>query len=119
MTLLRGCGRTELAASSRVLGGQPDFSPDSLAQRSYVAYDDSSDLQAMIRANLIAERKVVESYGQIIKLIGDRDSATRRLVEDILSDEVDHAEELKGWLVAEVPCDRPPEGHFGATTEPT
>jgi bacterioferritin len=81
------------------LGGQPDFSPDSLTQRSYVAYDDSADLQAMIRANLIAERTVVESYGQIIKLIGDRDSATRRLVEDILSDEVEHAEELKEWLV--------------------
>jgi bacterioferritin (cytochrome b1) len=38
------------------LGGEPDFSPDSLTERSYVAYDDSSDLQAMIRANLIAER---------------------------------------------------------------
>ena len=81
------------------LGGKPDFSPDSLTERSYVAFDDSSDLQAMIRANLMAERVVVESYGQIIKLIGDRDSATRRLVEDILSDEVEHAEELKEWLV--------------------
>jgi len=52
----------------------------------------------MIRANLIAERTVVESYGQVIKLIGDKDSATRRLVEDILSDEEEHAEELKEWL---------------------
>jgi bacterioferritin len=37
------------------LGGEPDFSPDSLTERSYVAYDGSSGLQAMIRANLIAE----------------------------------------------------------------
>jgi bacterioferritin len=64
----------------------------------YVAYDDSSDLQAMIEANLIAERTVIESYGQIIKRIGDEDPATRRLVQDILSDEEEHAEELKEWL---------------------
>jgi bacterioferritin len=81
------------------LGGKPDFSPDSLTERSYVAYDASSDLQAMIRANLLAERVVVESYGQIIKLIGDKDPATRQLLQDILTDEEEHAEELKEWLV--------------------
>ena len=80
------------------LGGKPDFSPDSLTERSYVAFDDSSDLQAMIRANLMAERVVVESYGQIIKLIGDKDPVTRHLLQDILIDEQDHAEELKEWL---------------------
>lgn len=80
------------------LGGEPDFSPDSLTQRSYVAYDDSSDLQAMIEANLIAERTVIEGYLQIIKRIGDKDSATRHLVQDILSDEEEHAEELEEWL---------------------
>ena len=38
------------------LGGKPDFSPDSLTRRSHATYDDSEDLTAMIRANLIAER---------------------------------------------------------------
>ncbi len=80
------------------LGGQPDFSPDSLSQRSHAAYDDSADLKAMIKANLIAERVAIESYSQIIALIGDKDSTTRRLLEDILSDEQEHAEELKDWL---------------------
>jgi bacterioferritin len=80
------------------LGGEPDFSPDSLTQRSYVAYDDSPGLEAMIKANLIAEHAVVESYSQIIRQIGDKDAATRRLVEDILSQEKEHAEELKHWL---------------------
>ena len=69
------------------LGGEPDFSPDSLTKRSHAAYDDSSDLKAMIRANLIAERVAIESYSQIIALIGEKDSTTRRLLEDILSDE--------------------------------
>jgi bacterioferritin len=80
------------------LGGEPDFSPDSLVARSHSVYDDSSDLKAMIKANLIAERVAIETYSQMIVLIGDKDSTTRRLLEDILSDEQEHAEELKDWL---------------------
>jgi len=83
------------------LGGEPDFSPDSLSGRSHAAYDDSSDLKAMIKANLIAERVAIETYSQIIALIGDKDSTTRRLLEDILADEQEHADELKDWLTAE------------------
>jgi bacterioferritin len=80
------------------LQGEPDFSPDSLTQRSHAAYDDSSDLKSMIRANLVAERVAIESYSQIIALIGDKDSTTRRLLEDILADEQEHADELTDWL---------------------
>ena len=80
------------------LGGEPDYSPDSLTRRSHAAYDDSTDLKAMIRANLVAERVAIESYTQLIALIGDKDSTTRRLLEDILSTEQEHAEELKDWL---------------------
>lgn len=80
------------------LGGEPDFSPDSLTSRSHAEYDDSSDLKSMIRANLIAERVAIESYSQMIALVGDKDSTTRRLFEDILSDEQEHAEELTTWL---------------------
>jgi len=82
------------------LGGKPDFSPDSLTARSHAAYDDSADLTAMIRANLVAERVAIECYSQMITLIGEKDSTTRRLLEDILSDEQEHAEELKDWLAA-------------------
>lgn len=80
------------------LGGKPDFSPDSLSQRSHAAYDESTDLKAMIKSNLIAERVAIEAYSQIIALIGDKDSSTRRLLEDILSDEQEHADELSDWL---------------------
>lgn len=81
------------------LGGEPDFSPDSLTSRSHASYDASTELKAMIRANLIAERVAIEAYSQIIALIGDKDSTTRRLLEDILSDEQEHADELSDWLV--------------------
>ena len=80
------------------LGGEPDFSPDSLTKRSHASYDDSTDLKAMIRANLVAERIAIEAYSQMVNLIGDKDSTTRRLLEDILSDEQEHAEELRDWL---------------------
>ena len=80
------------------LGGEPDFAPSHLLERSHAAYDESTDLQAMVRANLIAERIAVESYRQMIVLIGDKDPTTRRMLEDILSDEEEHADELKDWL---------------------
>ncbi len=80
------------------LGGEPDFSPDTLTARSHAEYDDSSDLQAMIRANLVAERVAIEAYSQMIALIGDKDSTTRRILESILSQEQEHADELSDWL---------------------
>ena len=80
------------------LGGEPDFSPARLLERSHAAYDESTDLKAMIRANLIAERVAIEAYSQMIALIGDKDSTTRRVLERILSQEQEHAEELKDWL---------------------
>ncbi len=80
------------------LGGEPNFSPDSLSRRSHASYDESTDLKAMIRANLVAERVAIEAYSQMVKLIGDKDSTTRRLLEDILSEEQEHADELRDWL---------------------
>lgn len=80
------------------LGGEPDFSPAHLLDRSHAGYDESMDLQAMVRANLVAERIAVESYRQMINLIGDKDPTTRRMLEEILTDEEEHADELKDWL---------------------
>lgn len=80
------------------LGGEPDFAPDRLAQRSHADYDDSKDLTHMLRANLVAERVAVETYRQMIDLIGDKDPTTRRLLEEVLVDEEEHADELKDLL---------------------
>jgi bacterioferritin len=80
------------------LGGVPDFSPDSLTRRSHAGYDESKDLKSMMTANLIAERVAIESYSQMIALIGDKDSTTRRLIEEILAVEQAHAEDLRDWL---------------------
>lgn len=80
------------------LGGEPDFSPRTLLERSHADYDESTDLQAMIRANLIAERVAIESYGQMIRMIGDKDPITRRLLVDVLAQEEEHADELSDWM---------------------
>jgi bacterioferritin len=94
----------ELAHADRIaerivqLGGEPNFDPTTLLQRSHADYDQSRELQAMIRANLVAERVAVETYRQMIDLVGDKDSTTRRMLEDILADEEEHADELKDWL---------------------
>jgi bacterioferritin len=80
------------------LGGEPDFSPATLLQRSHADYDESRDLKAMIRANLVAERVAVETYRQMIQLIGDKDPTTRRLLEEVLEDEEEHADEMADLL---------------------
>ena len=80
------------------LGGEPDLAPDTLLQRSHAPYDTSRVLKDMIRSNLTAERVAIEAYSQLVRLVGDRDPGTRRLLVDILADEQKHADELQGWL---------------------
>lgn len=80
------------------LGGEPDFSPSTLLARSHADYDDSNELKAMVRVNLIAERVAIEAYHQMIALIGEKDTTTRRMLEHILAQEEEHADELKDWL---------------------
>jgi len=87
-----------LAERISQLGGEPDFNPTTLLQRSHAEYDASTDLQSMIRANLIAERVAIESYRQMIEIVRDIDPTTRGILEQILKDEEEHADELSDWL---------------------
>lgn len=82
------------------LGGEPDFNPDRLTGKSHADYDESSELKDMIRANLVAERVAVETYRQMIQLIGDKDPTTRTLLEEVLRDEEEHADDMKDLLDA-------------------
>jgi len=78
------------------LGGSPDMDPATLAQRAQTDYATPSDtdLQSMIRENLVAERIVIGAYAEIIRWLGTADPTSRRLIEDILKEEEDHADEL-------------------------
>jgi bacterioferritin len=78
------------------LGGSPDMDPATLAERAQTDYATPSDtdLQGMIRENLVAERIVIGAYAEIIRWLGTADPTSRRLIEDILKEEEDHADEL-------------------------
>lgn len=78
------------------LGGSPDMDPGTLVSRSHTEYETplETDLQGMIRENFVAERIVIETYTEIVRWIGESDPTTRRLIEDILQEEEDHADEL-------------------------
>ena len=76
------------------LGGSPDFSPEGLASRSHAQYVEGESLKDMIRENLIAERIAIESYREIAQYIGEKDPTTRRIMEEILATEEEHADDL-------------------------
>lgn len=91
-----------LLASNRVstLGGTPDLDPATLVARAHTEYlaPESTDLRQMIAENLVAERIAIESYLEIIRWLGDGDPTSRRMMEEILGDEEDHADELNALL---------------------
>jgi len=84
----------KIAARITQLGGQPDFNPNTLTSRSHSEYDDSSKLEEMIKEDLIAERIAVASYTEVISWLGDGDPTTRRMLEEILANEEEHAEDM-------------------------
>ena len=80
------------------LNGSPNFNPATLTARSHAEYDESEDAQAMIRADLIAERVAIESYRQMIAAIGDKDPTTRNMLIDIMTVEEEHADDMRDLL---------------------
>jgi len=77
------------------LDGKPNFSPEGLSARSHSEFVVGDDLASMIEENLIAERIAIDSYREMIDYIGNDDSTTRRVLEEILAVEEEHAEDMK------------------------
>ena len=80
------------------LGGEPNLSPDGLSSRSHSEYVEGKELTDMIREDLIAERIAIDSYKEIIDYLGDKDPTTRRMFEEILAVEEEHADDLVSLL---------------------
>ena len=80
------------------LGGEPDFCPDTLTDRSHAEYVPGTTLVDMIKENLVAERIAIDSYREMVAYVGAKDSTTRRLLETILAVEEEHADELADLL---------------------
>jgi len=82
------------------LGGEPDLSPNGLASRSHSEYVEGQSMVDMIKEDLVAERIAIDSYRELIDYFGDQDPTTRRLMEQILAKEEEHAEDLVSLLQA-------------------
>jgi bacterioferritin len=80
------------------LGGAPDFAPDTLTTRSHAEYVEGETLKDMIKEDLVAERIAIDSYREIITYLGERDPTSRRLMEEILAKEEEHADDLSTLL---------------------
>ena len=80
------------------LGGEPDFNPDSLTRRSHAQYHDGTELKDMLTEDLVAERVAIESYREMVRYLGDHDPTTRRMLEEILAVEEEHADDINDLL---------------------
>jgi bacterioferritin len=82
------------------LGGKPNFNPEGLATRSASQFADAGNLVEMIKENLIAERIACEHYRELIRFFADKDPTTRVMMEGILTNEEEHANDMHDLLVA-------------------
>ena len=80
------------------LGGSPNFNPEGILSRSHSEYVEGQNLIDMIKEDLIAERVAIDSYTDMIRYIGDNDITTRRMLEQILAVEEEHADDLVSFL---------------------
>jgi bacterioferritin len=76
------------------LGGAPDYSPEGLITRSHAEYVEGETLLDMIKEDLVAERIAIDSYREMAQYMGDNDPTSRRLMEEILAVEEEHADDL-------------------------
>jgi bacterioferritin len=80
------------------LGGAPDLSPEGLATRSHAEYVEGDTLVDMIKEDLVAERIAIDSYKEMVNYLGKQDPTSRRLMEEILAKEEEHADDLATLL---------------------
>jgi len=97
----------QIAQRITQLGGEPDFNPAGLSHRSASEYVEGKTLVQMIEDNLVAERIAIDTYHEAIRFVQENDPTTRRLLEEILAKEEEHATELADLLATLDPT-RPP-----------
>ncbi|HZQ69624.1 MAG TPA: DUF892 family protein [Terriglobales bacterium] len=88
----------QIAERISQLDGAPDLNPQGLVDRSHSEYVEGSTIVDMIREDLVAERIAIESYGEIIRYLGENDPTSRRMMEEILAKEEEHADDMKTLL---------------------
>jgi bacterioferritin len=82
------------------LGGNPNFNPADVTARAATEYVEGGNLIDMIRENLVAERIAIEHYRDLIRFFADKDPTTRHMLERVLADEEEHANDMHDLLVS-------------------
>lgn len=90
-----------LAERINQLGGKPNMNPEGLLSRAASEYVEGSNLVEMIKENLVAERIAIETYREMVRYFGEKDSTTRMMLERILAQEEEHANDMHDLLVAQ------------------
>ena len=80
------------------LGGEPNFSPEGLSERSHAEYVAGDSLSSMIKEDLIAERIAIESYREMITYLAGNDPTTQQMLKSILASEEEHADDMASLL---------------------
>lgn len=80
------------------LGGKPNFSPEGLQTRAHAEFVEGDTLREMVVEDLVAERIAIDSYREIAAYLGEDDPTSRRILEDILAQEEEHADDMAGLL---------------------
>jgi bacterioferritin len=93
----------QIAERIKQLGGKPEMNPAVVSKMSHSDYVEGTSLTDMIREDLIAERVAIETYREMIKFFGEKDPTSRRMMEEILAKEEEHADELTDLLFAVEP----------------
>lgn len=88
----------KLAVRIDQLGGIPELAPAAVAKNAQTLYQTADTLEELIQINLVAERMVIEMYRKMINWVGGQDPTTRRVLEEILADEEEHASDLANLL---------------------
>jgi bacterioferritin len=87
-----------LAERITELGGTPDFAADRLTSRAGMEYGSAADLASMVAQNLAAEQSAIQHYRELIPHFVDTDPQTCRILESILQDEENHADDMQDLL---------------------
>jgi bacterioferritin len=93
-----------IAARIKQLGGKPEMDPAVVARTSHTEYKEGTSLADMIREDLVAERIAVATYREIVTFFGQDDPTSRTMIEAILAQEEEHADELADLLFAVEPA---------------
>lgn len=82
------------------LGGTPILTPEDWFKLARCKYEPPMDpyIEVILQQNLEAERCAIQRYQEIASLTNGKDFATYQIAITILSEEIEHEEDIESWI---------------------